>query len=144
MKTWLFWSPLGFLLSCHEKHNQSTAKRHGRHIVSAVPLGNGPAPVCALKLCRALFFMRGRVRGMSDSRRERIKYYVCLPNVPGLPGQHKPTEALGVLAGLNPWRAPAFYLALRTAGERGFLIIHPFNYPKFNKNLGLWAKMIQY
>jgi len=81
---------------------------------------------------------------MCEARRERVKHLLCLPNIPGLLGQHKPAGALGVLAGLNPWRAPAFYLALGTAGERGFLIIHPFNYPKFNKNLGLWAKMIQY
>lgn len=48
LKTWLFWSPLGFLLCCHEKHNQSTAKRHGHIIVSALPLGKGPSPVCGL------------------------------------------------------------------------------------------------
>lgn len=55
---------------------------------------------------------------MNDSRRERIKHLVCLPSIPGLLGQHKPAEALGVLAGLNPWRVTAFYLALGTARER--------------------------
>lgn len=84
MKAWLFPSPLGFLLSCHEKHNQSTAKRHGHHIVSALPLGKGPAPARGCQnYAEPWFFYEGGLEAWATLGEKEYKIKFVCRTTPG-------------------------------------------------------------